>query len=172
MSESLDDAIKAKFEGRPDSYLIRRMEHAPDFGSDDEEYELSRRTSLAGLAWKWSQKYGRDVVEIYAPTPTDDERIDQEIARAQSAGEGISDAAARVIASQLHGGQSSAFYSLASTGYINEDELPGEIARNRREFQDNPQVLTWLDHLERYVMHRESTEAVEAWSERWLGDEE
>lgn len=65
MSESLDHAIAAKFEGKPDSCLVRRIETAPDFGYDDEEYELNRRLKLAGLAWKWSQKYGRDVVVIY-----------------------------------------------------------------------------------------------------------
>jgi hypothetical protein len=69
MTESLDRVIAAKFEGKPDSYLIRRMETAPDFGYDDESYELDRRLKLAGLAWKWSQKYGRDVVVIYTPEP-------------------------------------------------------------------------------------------------------
>lgn len=67
MSESLDRIISEKFEGKPDSYLVRRMETAPDFGYDDESYELDRRLKLVGKAWKWSQKYGRDVVVIYEP---------------------------------------------------------------------------------------------------------
>lgn len=67
MSESLDRELEAKFQGKPDSYLIRQMETAPDFGYDDAEYELTRRLYLSGLAWKWSQKYGRDVVVIYNP---------------------------------------------------------------------------------------------------------
>lgn len=65
MSEPLDRIIAEKFEGKPDSYLTRRIETAPDFGYDDEEYELNRRLTLVGKAWKWSQKYGRDVVLIY-----------------------------------------------------------------------------------------------------------
>lgn len=65
VSESLDRDLEEKFDGKPDNYLIRRIETAPDFGYDDEEYELNRRLKLAGLAWKWSQKYGRDVVVIY-----------------------------------------------------------------------------------------------------------
>lgn len=69
MSESLDRTLEDHFAGKPDSYLIRRMETAPDFGYDDEEFELSRRLALVGMAWKWSQKYGRDVVVIYDPEP-------------------------------------------------------------------------------------------------------
>lgn len=67
MSEALDRAIEEKFQGKPDGYLVRRMETAPDFAYDDEEYELNRRLALVGKAWRWSQKYGRDVVVIYEP---------------------------------------------------------------------------------------------------------
>ena len=67
MSESLDRIISEKFEGRPDSYLVRRIETAPDFRADDEQYELNRRLTLVGKAWKYAQKYGRDVVVIYTP---------------------------------------------------------------------------------------------------------
>lgn len=73
MSESLDRAVEEKFQGKPDSYLIRRMETAADFGYDDEQCELNRRLYLSGLAWKWSQKYGRDVVVIYTPEQADEE---------------------------------------------------------------------------------------------------
>jgi len=67
MSDSLDRAIEAKFQGVSDQALIRKMERAPDFGYDDEAYELNRRLTLVGMAWKWSQKYGRDVVVVYTP---------------------------------------------------------------------------------------------------------
>lgn len=67
MVESLDEAIRAKFYGQSDAQLIRRIERAPDFGYDDEAYELNRRLTLVGMAWKWSQKYGRDVVVVYTP---------------------------------------------------------------------------------------------------------
>lgn len=69
MSESLDRSIAEKFAGTSDAALIRKMERAPDFGYDDEAYELNRRLTLVGMAWKWSQKYGRDVVVIYSPEP-------------------------------------------------------------------------------------------------------
>lgn len=75
MSEELDRIISEKFEGKPDSYLIRRIETAPDFGYDDDEYELNRRLALSGLAWRWSQKHGRDVVVVYDPSGTPDGAI-------------------------------------------------------------------------------------------------
>lgn len=43
------------------------MNHAPDFGYDDEEVELTRRLKLGGLAWRWAQLNGKDVVEVYQP---------------------------------------------------------------------------------------------------------
>lgn len=54
MSESLDRAVEAKFSGVSDAALIRKIERAPDFSYDDEEYELNRRLALVGMAWRWS----------------------------------------------------------------------------------------------------------------------
>ena len=65
MTESLDDSIRAKFEGVSNEGLIHRMERANDFGYDDEEYELSRRLKLGGQAWRWTQWGDRDRVLIY-----------------------------------------------------------------------------------------------------------
>lgn len=65
MSEHLDRIIAEKFEGRSDSYLIRRMENAPDFGYDDESYELTRRLAINGLSWRWKQIQGKERVDIY-----------------------------------------------------------------------------------------------------------
>ena len=67
MSESLDRELEAQYKGVPNAELMRRMQAAPDFGYDDYEYELSRRLSLVGLAWKWAGKYGSEHVEVYAP---------------------------------------------------------------------------------------------------------
>lgn len=63
MSESLDRTLEEHFRGKPDSELIRRMETAPDFGYDDEEYELNRRLGARALTWKWDG----DRVVIYSP---------------------------------------------------------------------------------------------------------
>jgi len=67
VSERLDRILEDQFKGTSDAELIRRMEHAPDFGYDDEEYELNRRLKLGGLAWRWAQFNGRDRVEVYEP---------------------------------------------------------------------------------------------------------
>lgn len=66
MSESLDSQLEAHFAGVSDEALIRRMERAPDFGYDDEAYELDRRLKALGRqAWRWAQIDGRDRVVLY-----------------------------------------------------------------------------------------------------------
>ena len=62
--ESLEDQIKAKFAGYTDGQIMRRMEAAPDFGYDDEAYELNRRLGAVGLTWRWSSQ---NKVLIYDP---------------------------------------------------------------------------------------------------------
>ena len=53
--------------GPNEADLMRAMERTPDFGYDDEEYELSRRLKLGGLAWRWATIDGYDQVEVYTP---------------------------------------------------------------------------------------------------------
>lgn len=60
----LETQIKEKFAGYTDGQIMRRMEAAPDFGYDDEAYELNRRLGLVGLTWRWSS---RNKVLIYDP---------------------------------------------------------------------------------------------------------
>ncbi len=67
MSESLDRELERHFHGQTNEQLARSIERSADFGADDEEYELTRRLNLVGMAWKYSQKYGADVVVIYEP---------------------------------------------------------------------------------------------------------
>ena len=62
--ESLEDQIKEKFAGYTDGQIMRRMEAAPDFGYDDEAYELNRRLEAVGLSWRWSSQ---NKVLIYDP---------------------------------------------------------------------------------------------------------
>lgn len=52
----LEQIIKAKFEGKPNSYLTGRMNRAGDFNYDDEAHELSRRLKKANKSWIWSTK--------------------------------------------------------------------------------------------------------------------
>jgi len=69
----LETEIAAKFAGIPNAQLIRKMEHAQDFGYDDEEFELNRRLRLGGLAWRWSGDFYRPTVEVYKPGVADGE---------------------------------------------------------------------------------------------------
>lgn len=53
MTEYLDQAIAKKFHGYSDNELIRRIENAPEFEYDDEQYELNRRLGERALTWMW-----------------------------------------------------------------------------------------------------------------------
>ncbi|ETT24270.1 hypothetical protein RAJCM14343_4762 [Rhodococcus aetherivorans] len=96
---------------------------------------------------------------------TDADLIDHELEAASEEERDISDAAARVIASQWHGGQASDLYSFVSTGEISDGiqiELAREIADAEEPDRDH------LAALSRYLMNREDTGAVEGWSDLWL----
>lgn len=94
---------------------------------------------------------------------TDDE-IMADAVRQSQAGAAISDLQARVIASQWHGGQISALYSLASCGAIRDDladEIQHELAYNRGEA---PELYVLL----KYVRFNGVRGPVDAWSSlRW-----
>lgn len=64
---TLDEVIEDKFRGVSDTELIRRIERAPDFGWDDEGYELNRRLKLANLAFRWSVDLFHPRIEVYKP---------------------------------------------------------------------------------------------------------
>lgn len=108
--------------------------------------------------------------KLNQPNPehwSDERPIDHEIASATSEERSIGDAGARVIASQWHGGQASALYSLTSTGAIDLPQVVAEI----NECWANADTDYNREHLEAlgaYVMARESHDPVEGWSKQWL----
>lgn len=53
----LETAIKSKFKNTSTKALIRKIEKAPDFGYDDEAYELSRRLKAKGKTWRWGESW-------------------------------------------------------------------------------------------------------------------
>ncbi|MBV1778697.1 hypothetical protein KRR55_06165 [Paeniglutamicibacter sp. ABSL32-1] len=62
----LENQMQAKFEKVSDAQLIRRIEDAPEFGYDDEAYELNRRLRvLGGKAWRWAGDFYHPHVELY-----------------------------------------------------------------------------------------------------------
>lgn len=102
---------------------------------------------------------------------TDDNLIDRELDISEEMGAGIDHATARMIASQIHGGQASDLYSFTSTGFI-ANGLLAEINRNWDEFKEDEPVRRRIAHLAAYVAQRQTTEegrqAIEGFSTLWL----
>ena len=78
----------------------------------------------------------------------------------------ITDAQARKIASDWHGGQWSALYSLASAGYVDRDRVRAEIAAAVQAL-DVGEVRRDLLALDKYVTQRADTGPVPGWHELW-----
>ncbi len=84
-----------------------------------------------------------------------------DIARAEE--RPIDDGTVRRIASQLHEGQASALYSLASAGALNREGLDAELA-GMEVSEDTPrEVLTWCAELRKYIAAREDDAPVSGW---------
>lgn len=111
----------------------------------------------------------------HSPTPdhryTDDDLIDRELDLAEDMEERINDATAKVIASQLHGGQGSDLYAFTSTGFISNG-LMQEIDDAYQEFKDDELVKRRVAHLAVYLAARMcqpgGTAKVEGWQQLWL----
>ncbi|HSV67496.1 MAG TPA: hypothetical protein VLJ59_16525 [Mycobacteriales bacterium] len=74
----------------------------------------------------------------------------------------IDDRTARCIATQLHDGQASALYGLASSGAIAE-EVHTELTQ---DFDQQPdQVKHWINWLGTYCLNREDQGPVPGWAE-------
>src|SRR5882724_3380147 len=101
---------------------------------------------------------------VMPPQETGDERVIREgIERALRDGTEIDDRTARYIASQLHEGQASALYSLASSGAIAE-EVHAELTR---DFDHQPEhVRNWINWLGTYCLNREWKGPVTGWVEQ------
>nr|WP_240724126.1 hypothetical protein [Frankia sp. B2] len=75
----------------------------------------------------------------------------------------IDDHTARYIAGQLHGGQASALYSLASTGNIIEDTVYHELYEDLESH--TPEVASWVEALRTYCQARPDKGPVTGWAE-------
>jgi antirestriction protein len=108
----------------------------------------------------------KDIREPLAPPAEEswDERVIREgIEKAEREGGSIDDRTARYIASQLHGGQDSALYSLASTGRISPD-IDQELAQDFDQQTD--QLRLWSRWLGGYCTFRQVKGSVPGWAER------
>lgn len=78
----------------------------------------------------------------------------------------ISDGQARRIASEWHGGMSSALYSLASSGEIDLDHARDEISRELQSL-DVGEVRRELLALDKYIRTAGERTAVAEWFRLW-----
>lgn len=95
---------------------------------------------------------------------TDDELIEDGIARASVWGEELDDLTARIIASQWHSGQHSLLYSFASTGAIQEGIL-AEVNTCIQHLSTSPTHKMELEYLFRYFMYWGGRDPQENWHE-------
>jgi hypothetical protein len=97
---------------------------------------------------------------------SDDDLIRYHITEALREQRPIDHATTRAIASQLHGGQASALYALASSGAL-VDGLPQELD-SWRHSTTPVELEPWLDALDEYLDTREDNpDAVDGWQALW-----
>ncbi len=95
----------------------------------------------------------------------DEQAIQLGIEAARAEDREVDDAVARCIAAQLHGGQGSALYSLASTGSLEDDLMETELCELYQS--RNPRILEWASVLGTYALHREHRGPVDGWAKLW-----
>jgi hypothetical protein len=97
---------------------------------------------------------------------TDEQLIRYHITEALREDRPIDHATVRAIASQLHGGQASPLYALASSGAL-VDGLRAELDTWRYETDTGPEVEPWLDAMDEYLQERGDPGPVEGWADLW-----
>lgn len=97
---------------------------------------------------------------------TDDQLIHYHITEALREQRPIDHATARAIAAQLHGGQVSPLYALASSGAI-VGGLSAELDTWREDNETGVEVEPWLDALDEYLGSRNDPNPVDGWSKLW-----
>lgn len=97
---------------------------------------------------------------------TDDQLIHYHITEALRENRPIDHATARAIAAQLHDGQASPLYALASSGAVVEG-VSAELAAWREDNETGMEVEPWLDSLDEYLTARDDPSPVEGWSTLW-----
>jgi hypothetical protein len=137
----------------PEGGEQQRKELEVQHGQGDEPYPASRSTSF---------EYG-----YLSPIPPEGDSwdewvIERGIEAALREGRSIDDRTAHYIAAQLHEGQTSALYSLASTGHISPD-IDAELARGFDQQTD--QARRWIRWLGGYCALRPDRGSVPGWTD-------
>lgn len=120
-----------------------------------EEYCLGSGERGAAAGW----------TDLEDASPPDHQLIHEHITEALREQRPIDHATARAIAVQLHGGQSSALYALASSGAL-IDGLADELDALRDDTSNAPEL--WLDVLDDYLESRtDEPGPIRGWSRLW-----
>lgn len=90
--------------------------------------------------------------------------IEAGIARAEAEIDVLDDATVRRMAAQLHAGQRSAYYALASSGAIEDERLAYEVLTDYHDPKTTEDVKRWLAHLTVYRMENGDRGPVAGWS--------
>ncbi|WP_241473815.1 hypothetical protein [Mycolicibacterium neoaurum] len=115
------------------------------------------------------------MIERISPSPerrrvSDDELLVAEMDTCEAMEMHISSSAARVIASQIHGGQGSELYSFTSTGRIT-NELLRELEIEFEAAAEDEPLSRKIAHLSAYIAKRwvaEDRDAVKGWHQLWV----
>jgi hypothetical protein len=102
--------------------------------------------------------------------PDDSERINFGIAQAESEGRLLDHATIRAIAALLHGGQTSSYYLLTSSGAIDHEGLAVEMGRDLNNPDLDPECKRWIGHLITYAEDSGDRQPVHGWSSLWPED--
>jgi hypothetical protein len=100
----------------------------------------------------------------------DDAYLERVMEEAEANDTVITPTAARMIASQFHGGQASALYSLASCGAIDLERLHTEYFLMYGDPQTPEADKRKLDHLGIYFLEHGDRGPVSGWAQLWGGD--
>ncbi|MDQ7903064.1 antirestriction protein ArdA [Phytohabitans sp. ZYX-F-186] len=112
-----------------------------------------------------TSRHAQEAPGGHPPLEGDERAIQLGIDAARAEDREVTDAVARAIAVQLHDGQGSALYSLASTGDLEHKHLDAEL---HELYQSrDPRVLEWASVLGTYALHREHKGPVEGWYQLW-----
>lgn len=105
--------------------------------------------------------------QLPEPQSGDDAYLEQAMADAERTWTNVPDQAARMIASQFHGGQSSALYSLTSCGAIDKERLRAELLPMYADTHISEDDKHKLDHLGTWIIEHEDRPPVEGWHLLW-----
>ena len=142
------------------------MEKQPEFpeGGKSERYR-PKYAELEPLPYPKSVSFEFGYLSPVPPEGDswDEWVIERGIAAALREGRSIDHRTARSIASQLHEGQSSAVYSLASTGAVDEPRIYHELTHGSRDLPED--ARNWARWLFGYCAMRTRTGPLEDWNE-------